>query len=36
MDVATKQQKMDIRFGMWNVRLLYKAETLKIAARVHY
>jgi hypothetical protein len=35
LDTATKskQQNMDIRFGTWNVKGLYRAGTLKISAR---
>jgi len=31
--VRTKQPKRDIRFGTWNVRSLYRADSLTAAAR---
>jgi hypothetical protein len=33
LDKQPKQKKMDMRFGMWNVRILYRAGSLKTAAK---
>jgi hypothetical protein len=31
--VEHKHQKMDVRFGMWNIRRLYRTGALKVVAR---